>query len=150
MLLFSANFRNPSPTFRGFDAHDVKRSENHLSGSKIELWDIPLPKIPEIGEMLFEPTAVYNQYCVTEILQSKVNEINEQTDVADINQSDEPQLIIGEILEKVFEDTVQAGKVCIDSEHNGAATKDVTNQIGIESISMPTDDPETMFFLSLS
>lgn len=145
------NFRNSS--FRGFDAHDVKQSEKRLSSSKIELCDIPLPKIPEIDEKMFcVPMAVYNQICVTDTLQSNVNENHEQTDDDDddIDQLDEPQLIIGEILEKIFDGRVQDDKVCADSEATDEATKDVINQIGIEPIVIPKDDPETSFFLSLS
>lgn len=149
MLIFTTHFRNQSPSFHGFDAHDVKQSEKRLSSSKIELCDIPLPKIPEDDEMHYDPT-VCNQACVTETLQCNVNESDEQTDRADMNQTNEPQVIVDKILEKVFEGTDQDDKICVDDEHNDEATKDMTNQIGIESISMPKDDPETEFFLSLS
>lgn len=133
MLIFSTNFRNRSSSFHGFDAHDVEQSEKRLASSKIELRDIPLPEIPEIDEMVHDPT--------TETLQCYVNESH---------GSDEPKLIVGKILEKVFDGCVQDEKVCIDSEHSGVAMKDVINQIGIETIPMPRDDPETNFFLSLS
>lgn len=77
-----------------------------------------------------------------------VDECNEQTDNAELNQSDERKLIVGEILDEVVETVIQDDKVRADNESEAAT--DVATQTGIESIPMPKDDPETAFFLSLS
>lgn len=154
MLLFPAHFRNPSQPFRGFDAQDVKQSEKRLSISKIELCDIPLPEMDEAH--------VDSTNTVTEPVPNSVKECHDQTENADMNQSAEQKLIVGEILEEVVETIIRDDKARGDGEHNGEATADVTSQIGIESIPMPkddpelpiipmiADDPETAFFLSLS
>lgn len=146
MLLFSTHSRDSSQSFRGFDVQDADQSKHCISSIKIELCDIPLPEIPEMDEMHIDST---ND--VIEPLPNNAEECNDQTlPEADMNQSDEPEQIVGEILEEVVETIIQDDKVRADSEHKVEATTEVTSQVGVETIPMPKDDPETAFFLSLS